>query len=411
MPFNPNLPDNPTGEQVRSALVEAGDYLNGLRQVPAEKRDDNWRHDVRSATETIRVLDGLEVALSERRGPQVATVDSGDGGEARSMGQQFVACEGYDEFRSSGRAAATFFEAEVRTLMDSTTDAEWVPVAATRIPPVVRERSVRIRDLISVQPTGLASIPYIRENHTTNQAPAEFTAEGAAKTEVTIEYTADDAPVRKITAWVPVTTEIVEDAPTLRGYIDGVLRNKIAIAEDAAILSGNGTAPNLKGILQFTGVQTVGADEVAAWPAGTTNRFEKLALAIGKVEAVDGQADGLVMHPTDYWTMLSERHANGFTGGAGQDVIPFGDAAASGVRPWGLPVVRTTAVSAGTAVVGAWQQAATLFDRSVVSIRVGNQHSDYFTTNRVAILAEERVALAVHRPDLFVSVAINAVAT
>ena len=71
---------------------------------------------------------------------------------------------------------------------------------------------------------------------------------------------------------------------------------------------------------------------------------------------------------------------------------------------WGLPVIRTrTGVSQGSAYVGAFRLGATLFDRMQTEIRMGNQHSDFFVTNKIAILAEERVALAVHRPDFFVT--------
>jgi HK97 family phage major capsid protein len=410
MPFAPNLSERPSLNEVRSALMEGGDYLNGLRSVPAAERSDSWREDVRSATEQIRLLDPLLTALEGGSGPVAATGDH-SGPEARSLGEQLVTADGFAEFVTSKRASASFFEAELRADITSTTDAEWVPVAPTRIPPRLRARRNRIRDLVSVQSTGLASIPYIRENYTTNGVAASFTAEGAAKAEQTIEFTSDDAPARKITAWVPVTTEIIEDAPTLRGYIDNRLLNKIALAEDNAIISGNGTAPNLRGILNFAGIQSIVADEVAAWVAGSTNRFEKLGLAIGKVEAVDGEADGIVMHPSDYWAMMVERQTAQFDAGGAYQSAPFGGAAMAGLDPWGLPVVRSTAITTGTALVGSWTEGATLFDRSQVSIRVGNQHSDYFTTNKVAIVAEERLALAVHRPDLFVTVAINAVAT
>ena len=50
MPFTPSLSERPSLNEVRSALMEGGDYLNGLRSVPAAERSDSWREDVRSAT-------------------------------------------------------------------------------------------------------------------------------------------------------------------------------------------------------------------------------------------------------------------------------------------------------------------------------------------------------------------------
>ena len=64
-------------------------------------------------------------------------------------------------------------------------------------------------------------------------------------------------------------------------------------------------------------------------------------------------------------------------------------------------MIRSRAITTGEALIGAFRMGATIFDRMQVTIRVGNQHSDFFTTNKVAILAEERIALAVMRPDFF----------
>ena len=71
-------------------------------------------------------------------------------------------------------------------------------------------------------------------------------AEGVAKPEVVMQFVSDDAPVRKIAAWIPITTEIADDAPTLRGYIDTRLAYMLALREELEILSGNGISPDLR---------------------------------------------------------------------------------------------------------------------------------------------------------------------
>jgi hypothetical protein len=68
---------------------------------------------------------------------------------------------------------------------------------------------------------------------------------------------------------------------------------------------------------------------------------------------------------------------------------------------WGLTELRTRGLASGKALVGDGS-GAQVFERRGVTIRVGNQHSDWFVSNKIAILAEERLALAVYRPDLFV---------
>jgi HK97 family phage major capsid protein len=249
-----------------------------------------------------------------------------------------------------------------------------------------------IRDVIAVQGTGLSSVPYIREwDPTAYELGASAVEEAGTKPEVDLAFEQDDAPVRKIAAWIPATTEILDDAPTLRGYIDTRLAYMLALREERDIINGDGNQGRIKGILQFTGLQTQGGTDV---PVAIAN-------AIGKVENVEGEADGIAMNPLKYWGAIATRSATAFDGAGDAGNAPFD--APSGTL-WGLPVVRTRSLAETKAIVGSWRLGATLFDRMRTTIRVGNQHSTYFVENKVAILAEERVALAVHRPDFFVNV-------
>lgn len=401
--FKPVLPDRPTAAHYREQLMAAGEYLHGLRSVAESDRNDSWKADVASVTSFIREADPILTALERsappaNHGPLGALQPSNPGGE--SFGALFTEA---DQFRNAGPVgwgASRNVEMEMRGSLFShnpqfrvdsgaSSGGPFLPQAPNPIGPRVRQMRLFIRDVLDVAETGLASVPYIRE---TNPAASEYgasaVAEGNAKPEQTMAWSLDEAPVRKIAAWVTVTSEIIDDAPTLRSYIDGRLAYLLAVREEANVLNGDGNAPNLKGILQYSDLQTAsGSDEPVV-----------LGTAIGKIEAVDGDPDGIVMNPTDYWTMITTRNANQFDG-AGTGSLPYTNAP-GGV--WGLPVIRSRAVAAGTGIVGSWRLGATLFDRMQTRIVVGNQHSDYFVNNKIAVLAEERVALAVHRPDFFV---------
>jgi len=69
---------------------------------------------------------------------------------------------------------------------------------------------------------------------------------------------------------------------------------------------------------------------------------------------------------------------------------------------WRVPVVVSDAMTENGFLVGDFTRAAKLYDRQEATVEVATQHADFFTRNLVAILAEERVALAVMRPDLLV---------
>ena len=62
-----------------------------------------------------------------------------------------------------------------------------------------------------------------------------------------------------------------------------------------------------------------------------------------------------------------------------------------------------SAIAAKTVLVGA-SQAAQVFRKGGVRVDVANQHEDDFTNNRITVLAEERLLLAVYRPAAFVKV-------
>lgn len=398
--FTPVLPDKPTAVHYREQLKAAGEYLHGLRS--AESRDDNWKADVASAASFIREADPILTALERsaprpEAGPLGALQPSNPDGE--SFGRMFTTA---DEFRNAGPigwGASRNVEMEMRGSLFSHNPTFRVDSGSTSggafasqgepIAPRVRQMRLFIRDVLDVAETGLASVPYIRETApAATEYGASAVAEGAAKPEATLAWTLDEAPARKIAAWVTVTSEIIDDAPTLRSYIDGRLAYLLAVREEYEVLNGSGVAPHLKGILQYADLQTAsGADEPVV-----------LGQAIGKIENVDGDPDGIAMNPLDFWTMVTTRNATHFDG-AGGGALPY-TSAPSGV--WGLPVIRSRAITQGQAIVGSWRLGATLFDRMQTRVVVGNQHSDYFINNKIAVLAEERVALAVHRPDFFV---------
>lgn len=383
--------------------LELGEKYRELRETPDSKRGDTYDADRRrAAAELLEANTELDVAMRlerfalesaawdhavatpEVRGPQAAGLAVAD---IRSAGSVFTESAQYlADARNSG-------EVEVRNLLTgsnigtSGSDA-FVPVGS----PFLNTASVQrqrffVRDVLTVQSTGLASVPYIRElNAQTNETGASAVSEASAKPEVTMQFESDDAPIRKIAAWIQATEEALNDAPTLRGYIDNRLAYMLKVREEQQVLNGSGTAPQVKGIRQYSGVQTA-----------TGLLFEAVGSAIGKIENVDGDADGVAVNPLDFWAAITDRHSTEF------------DAPASGFAPfgapvptiWGLPVIRTRAMESGKALVGAWRLGATLFDRQTVTIRTSDSHASLFVSNTFVILAEERIGLAVHRPDFF----------
>ena len=70
---------------------------------------------------------------------------------------------------------------------------------------------------------------------------------------------------------------------------------------------------------------------------------------------------------------------------------------------WGLPVVATEAQAfEGRFLTGAFRTGAQLFDREDANVVISTENADDFEKNLISIRCEERVALAVKRPEAFI---------
>jgi HK97 family phage major capsid protein len=261
---------------------------------------------------------------------------------------------------------------------------------AVRIPTIITPGEMRptVASLLPQGQTTAQAIPYMEETTTTNSA-AE-TAEGAAKPESTLAFTEKTSPVRKIATFLPVTDELFADVPGMRSYVENRLRTFIIQREDGQLLNGNGTAPNLRGILNTSGIQTQakGADP-------TPDAIYKAMTKIEVNAFLD--ASGVVMHPNDWQEIRLLRTADG--------IYIWGNPSEAGPeRIWGLPVVKTTRITEGTGLVGAFRDGAQIFRRSEIAFAVSDSHSDFFQKNLLALRVEERLALVVFRPSGFCTV-------
>jgi HK97 family phage major capsid protein len=246
-------------------------------------------------------------------------------------------------------------------------------------------KRLTIADLLAPGTTDSNLISYLKELVFTNAAAA--VAEGAQKPESSITYDAVTDAVKKIAHWIPVTDEMLEDVAQMRSMIDARLRLGLALTEEDQLLNGSGAGANILGLMNRSGLATSvdqGADTnedaifKQIWAIFTNALF---------------MADGIVMNPANWQTIALRKDSTGNY----MATSPFaGNLQAQ--RLWGLPVVVTPSIVANTALIGAFKLAAQIFRRGGVRVEVSNSHLDFFTKNLIAILCEERLALAVYRP-------------
>jgi HK97 family phage major capsid protein len=318
--------------------------------------------------------------------------DEGNGGDedevsSKAIGDLFVESDEFKGYkRGDKRTATVTLPGSLKNLFETATG--WAP-ADIRGPRIVdfATRPLAVAELLPQSTTTAASVIYMEETLFSNSA-AEV-AEGAAKPEVSLGLEEVVEPVRKIAAFLPVTEEQLADVPQARAYINNRLGFMVRQRLDTQILVGNGTAPNLSGITDRTGIQTqaLGGDNVpdAVYKAMTKIRVNAFS-----------EPNAAIFHPNDWQTVRLLKTSDGlYIWGAPMDAGPE--------RIWGIRVLQTTGMTENTALVGDFQQAS-LIVRSGVDIRISDSHDDYFVKNLLAVVAEMRVALAVYRPAAFATV-------
>ncbi|MBA3654247.1 MAG: phage major capsid protein [Actinobacteria bacterium] len=402
-------------EQLRDLSTKALAVVEDADRPTSEKREelDKIEADIKSVSERITDQEylaekrkafqpeaGSEAVADEQTAPTATASRS----MAKSIGQQFVEHDGYKNVLGLiGKGKIESGPIELKATVSEGVSGIVQPEVQPGFLPILFQR-LTVADLMPNGATNSNTVRYLKETIATNAAAA--VAEGGAKPASDLQFAQVDEPVRKIATVIKVTDEMLEDQAQIRSYIDGRLALFVQIAEEAQLTSGSGVAPQLTGILNRSGL-------TAAQAVGADTRLDAIYKEITKVRVASFlEPDSIVMHPTDWQTIRLLKDANNqYYAGGPFNYGPYG----VGTNPsyntitrsvptdtlWGLRVVVTTAITAGTALLGAFMTAAQIFRRSGLVVEMTNSNEDDFKNNLVAIRAEERLALAVYRAAAF----------
>jgi HK97 family phage major capsid protein len=256
------------------------------------------------------------------------------------------------------------------------------------IAPVMRRFTVR--DLLTPGRTSSNAIQYLQETGFVNAAASVSETAGTEKPQSDIKFDIKTAAVTTIAHWVQATKQILDDVPMLQSYIDGRLRYGLLYEEEDQLLNGTGAGgTDLNGIY----------NQATAFAPGVTltapTNIDVLRLAMLQTFMAEFPATGIVMNPAE-WAKIE------LTKDLGGNYLMANPASATQKTLWGLPVVDTQAMAGDKYVVGAFQMGAQIFDREDANVTISTENDKNFTKNLVTILAEERLALAVYRPEAFI---------
>jgi len=315
-----------------------------------------------------------------QKGDNSEVEHKGSGPSTKSLGELFT---GSAAFKSKGSRAS--LDVDLKTLFQR--PAGWTPESTrsglVTLKPMVPAPSVI--DHLPTIPVSQAAYKYMEETTYTNAA-AE-TSEGATFGEAALALTERSQTVEKITVWLPMTDEQLEDEPGARAYVEARLENMIRQRLDVQLLAGDGSTPNLLGTVNKVGIQTQakGADSLidASYKLFTSIRTDGFA-----------EPNVAFVRPT-YWQEVALLKT--------ADGVYIYSNPASGVPSvlWGVPVVQTMAAPSGVLVAGDYANYGFFGVKRGIDVQVTNSHSTDFINGKQAIRMDMRGVMVHVRPKAF----------
>jgi HK97 family phage major capsid protein len=318
---------------------------------------------------------------------QVSSNWAGDG-----PGDVFVRSQGYKSIKDASTRPQVFSTGMVEvspsamemkgTLLETTAGGPggglvppfYQPGAVTKL-----FEPVRVRDLLGQSQITASQVRYVLEGTATSGAAGVL--EAGTKPESTLGLSEITEPVRKIASAIGISDELLDDSASVRSYINERLSLFVAIEEERELLRGTGNN-ELVGLFNRAGAQAINLYSRASTDDNTVALAKALANPAGSANV---QPDFIALHPAQWLSTRLLRDGTGGTAGAYLGGGPFGQPYGGpttgpfGGLLWGVPVIISSFVGAGTALVGN-TQAAHIWRRGGISVEATNSHQDLFCT-------------------------------
>jgi HK97 family phage major capsid protein len=247
----------------------------------------------------------------------------------------------------------------------------------------------RILNFIPVQQMSGPSIEFL--THTGSTGAAATVARGGLKPELSMDFTPGVLTARKIAVQAGIPDEVLADFDTFLAYLQSELTRSVIDVENAQILNGDGVGENLLGILQTPGLL------VRARAADTALDAVEQAIADLRTGPAYTDPTALVIHPSTWSSIRRTKDT------AGRYILGADPTAAEANSLWGLPVLPTTTIAAGTALLGNLAEGVKGYVRQGLTLDIGVSGDD-FIHNITRVRCEERIAVGVNRPAALVKI-------
>ncbi|EJD6408287.1 phage major capsid protein [Providencia rettgeri] len=307
---------------------------------------------------------------------------------AKSIGQQVISADVLKDINSSIQGSKRI-SVPVQAALTSVDVAEGV-VEPHRLPgiDVAPKQRLFIRDLIAPGKTTSPAIFWVQQTGFTNAAAVA--PENTTKPYSNIQFATKITPVTTIAHMFKASKQILDDFAQLQSLVDAEMRYGLKFVEEQEILFGDGSGAHLHGIIPQA------SKFKAEFEVDKQNGIDDLRLAMLQAQLARFPATGHVLHFIDWAKIELLKDSLG-------RYILANPSALTGPTLWGLPIVVTeTAAFKGKFLTGAFNAGAQLFDREETNVVISTENTDDFEKNMISIRCEERLALALKRPEAFV---------
>lgn len=326
------------------AKVMSSDDLTKFNTLMDEVNDLGAKYD--QLNEAAQKAENLKIAMSDSREAGLiaakSMIDAGQsfGDMAMKRITQRMRVEGSvkGDFELDGVDTVKLLRSgEIKTVMGTGASGGltgWAP-EVLRDPGVVVpyiSRPPELIDFLRMIPTTQNSLKWMKQTTRTNSTASAN--EGSAVAESVFVWTQQTGEVNKLGHYINVSEEQLEDEPMVRGLLDQDLILGVRQIVDYQVTVGDGTGQDLVGFTNLSSIDTQAK--------GSDTQIDALFKALNGLE-IDGNArpNLYVLHPRDWQTLVLARTADG--------TYLLGNPTDSAMRRcWGLPVVTSRALTAGT---------------------------------------------------------------
>lgn len=389
-------------EEIKNQLDQIGNIVDEKIEKAFGAAQDNAKGEVEASLKseisnlTNKYNEQFEAATKRMDSIEMESKKTLAGATSKTFKQSIEAAlkDGAIDAMIKGSTNAARFEVKAAD-MTMANAFSGVVAGETVIPDVKFDpsRSVHIRSLIPNGSTDAQTIRFPKETAYDDGAAA--TAQGGTLGQSDFDITATSVNVEKIGTFMRITEEMLADTPQLTSYLSARVPSKVLSKEDAEILNGDGSSPNLDGL--FTdGAAFVTSSSANFYQAvESANEYDVLIAALDQLAESNYSADTILLNPLDFHKIiLLKSTANEYLK---NQII-------QGVQPaiMGVPITVNTAVTAGKFLVGNLAQATQLWIRDGLGVEFSREDSTNFRDGFVTVRAQERVALTNYQPNAIV---------